>query len=195
MKKPANPQLRAAWEVHKFFTRAKIPYSIIGGIAVQHWGEPRFTRDVDVTVIIPAGQEEAVLRRLFSVFRPRINDALDFALKHRVCLLQSSDGYDIDISLGLPGYEDHLLSRSVDYAVGGGRLIKICSPEDLIIHKAVAGRAQDLSDIEGIIVRQGKTLDRRYVMAWLKEFARATETPEIVRRFEEPWKRLQKCQG
>lgn len=46
-------QFNAILEVHNFFSNEDIPYAIIGGIALQHWGEPRFTRDVDVTVLVP----------------------------------------------------------------------------------------------------------------------------------------------
>lgn len=43
----------AAWEAHEFFTKLGIPYAIIGGLAVQYWGEPRFTQDIDLTVSAP----------------------------------------------------------------------------------------------------------------------------------------------
>jgi len=31
---------------------------VIGGVAVQRWGEPRLTRDVDVTLLTGLGNEE-----------------------------------------------------------------------------------------------------------------------------------------
>jgi hypothetical protein len=45
-----NPQLDAAWELGQFLDRHGVSYAIIGGIAVQRWGEPRFTRDLDLSV-------------------------------------------------------------------------------------------------------------------------------------------------
>ncbi|MDP3767447.1 MAG: hypothetical protein Q8S13_05490 [Dehalococcoidia bacterium] len=42
-----NRQFSTAWTVHRFLTDRSIPYVIIGGLAVQRWGNPRFTRDVD----------------------------------------------------------------------------------------------------------------------------------------------------
>jgi hypothetical protein len=45
-----NPQLEAAWEIGQFLTRRGVTYAIIGGIAVQKWGEPRFTHDIDLLV-------------------------------------------------------------------------------------------------------------------------------------------------
>jgi hypothetical protein len=185
-------QFNAILEVHDFFSKEDIPYAIIGGIALQHWGEPRFTRDVDVTVLVPMGKEIEGLGKILSFFPARISDALGFALKHRVCLVKSSEDYEIDISLGIPGYEEEVIRRAVDYDLGGGHLIRICSAEDLIIHKAVAGRPQDLADIESIIIRQGKRLDVGYIRQWLGEFSRLLEIEEVTVRFERPWEKMMK---
>ncbi len=59
--------------------------------------------------------------------------------------------------------------------------------EDLIIHKAVAGRPQDIRDIESIIYRQRNALDIKYVRRWLHDFAEVLANPEIEQRFERPW--------
>ena len=45
------PYEEAAWEVHQVLEDLGIPYAIIGGIAVQYWGEARFTQDT--TLIVP----------------------------------------------------------------------------------------------------------------------------------------------
>lgn len=38
-----NAQEAAAWEMHQFFDSLGLPYAVIGGMAVQWWGEPRAT--------------------------------------------------------------------------------------------------------------------------------------------------------
>ena len=43
--------LRAAAEIARFLGDQGIPYFIIGGLALQHWGEPRLTRDVEGVLI------------------------------------------------------------------------------------------------------------------------------------------------
>ncbi len=40
-----------------------VPYMVIGGFAVTVWGEPRFTRDLDVTVSVPADQLQSMIER------------------------------------------------------------------------------------------------------------------------------------
>jgi hypothetical protein len=54
---------------------------VIGGLAVQRWGEPRLTRDVDVTVIVALGSEERMVDQALSQFAARREDARVFALR------------------------------------------------------------------------------------------------------------------
>jgi hypothetical protein len=46
-----------AREVQTFLDARKWRSCVIGGIAVQRWGEPRLTRDVDVTLLTGIGGE------------------------------------------------------------------------------------------------------------------------------------------
>jgi predicted nucleotidyltransferase len=83
------------------------------------------------------------------------------------------------------------MRRAVDVELEPGKAVKICSAEDLIIHKAIAGRPQDVRDIEGIIYRQRDALDLATIRHWLHAFAELLDNPEIVERFERPWRRIQ----
>ena len=186
-----NRRLAAAWEFHQFIAGHNLKYALIGGLAVQKWSEPRFTRDVDLTIAAPLTTGAADLVRLITEHFPsRSADPVDFAVATRMVLVSASNGVDVDISLGLPGYEDHLFARAVDYAVEPGKTIRMCSAEDLIIHKAVAGRPQDLIDIQGVVYRQGKNLETAYIRQWLKDFSDALANPEIAERFESAWRAL-----
>src|SRR5581483_7625738 len=78
-RRPAvNRQFATAWRLHRFLSERRIPYAIIGGLAVQRWGQPRFTRDVDVTILLPTGGEEPVLRELAAAFPPRVEEPVAF---------------------------------------------------------------------------------------------------------------------
>jgi predicted nucleotidyltransferase len=182
-----NRLLQAAWELHQFFTERKIPYVIIGGIAVQHWGEPRVTVDIDLTVMFPHGVEEfvALVSRRFQL---RSVDPVDFARRTRVVPIQTANAVAVDISLGVPGYEDQVMQRAVEYPIARGKRIRICSAEDLVIHKAVAGRDKDLADLTRIIQKQGDQLDAAYIRHWLAIFADLLASDEVAARFERAWR-------
>lgn len=183
-----NRLIEAALELHAFLTRHAVPYAIIGGVAVQAWGEPRLTVDLDLTVITPPEGTAAFVALVLQQFTPRVSDPVAFARRTCVILIRASNGCHVDISLGVPGYEEEVIRRAVDYEVAPGKRVRLCSAEDLIIHKAVAGRPQDLMDIEGIVHRQGERLDGEYIRRWLGEFAAILEMPEIPERFERAWR-------
>ena len=188
-----NVQEAAAWEIHQFFQALRLPDAVIGGMAVQWWGEPRATRDVDLTVMTPLDQPSNVfIRQVLEHFPGRIANAEEFARRNRVILVTASNGCPADISLGLPGYEEEVMQRASEVELEPGKAIRICSAEDLIIHKAVAGRPQDVRDIEGIIYRQRKALDVAAIRRWLRAFAELLDNPEISERFERPWRRVVK---
>jgi len=187
-----NEQERAAWELHVFLTRLGVPYAIIGGLAVRQWGEPRFTQDVDATVMLPLEDPVPILREIAGHFSPRLPDAVDFACRNRVLLVRASNGVPLDISMGLPGYEEEVIARAVDWELEPGKVVRLCSAEDLIIHKAVAARPQDLRDIEGIVYRQGPALDAATVRRWLGAFAEVLAQPDLSERFEAVWRKMLK---
>ena len=97
-------------------------------------------------------------------------------------------GVDVDISLAVPGYEDDLFERAIDFELEPGKKLRLCSAEDLIIHKAVAGRPQDLIDIQGVVYRQGKKLYLAYIRSWLEQFSQLLENPEVSEQFEAAWR-------
>ena len=92
-----------------------------------------------------------------------------------------------DLSLALPGFEEEAITRAVAYDVGQGRSVRLCTAEDLVVYKCVAGRPQDVMDVESIVARQGDSLDVAHIRRWVEEFAQITEDREIVARFERAW--------
>jgi hypothetical protein len=90
--------------------------AVIGGLAVQRWGEPRQTRDVDLTILTGLGGEERFVDPLLAEYRPRIPDARRFAIERRVLLLETSSGVPLDVSLGGLPYEARVIDRSTVFA-------------------------------------------------------------------------------
>ena len=69
------------------------------------------------------------------------------------------------------------MERSVVYQVGPLN-IRLPTPEDLIIFKAVAHRPKDLLDIQAIITSH-PNLDRERIKYWVGEFVKVLEMPEL----------------
>jgi Nucleotidyl transferase AbiEii toxin, Type IV TA system len=88
--------IRAASEVQAVCEGESWRFCFIGGLALQRWGEPRETVDVDLTLLTGFGGEEPFIAQLLQKFQSRIANAAEFARAHRVLLLRSSAGVGID---------------------------------------------------------------------------------------------------
>src|SRR5436309_5772153 len=97
--------MAAAAEVQVFCAGQGWRFCFIGGIAVQRWGMPRFTQDVDLTLFTGVGAEEKFVDVLLRRFPGRLRDARQFALDRRVLLARSASGVDLDIALGAFPFE------------------------------------------------------------------------------------------
>jgi hypothetical protein len=177
-----NPILAAASEVESFCATRRWRFCFIGGVAVQRWGEPRLTQDVDLTIVTGFGTETPYIDALLERFEARRPDARDFASRTRVVLLRSSHGIPVDIALGAMPFEERAVMRASPFDIGGGVSITTCGAEDLVVHKAFAGRAQDWLDIESIVARQGAMLDADLVLAEAAPLLQLKEAAEDLGR-------------
>ena len=109
-----TPLFEAAFELQDFFIHQQWQFCIIGGIALLRWGEPRFTRDVDVTLLAGFGRERDFIAPILSSGY-RIPDAVEFALRNRVLLLESPQGIPIDIALGALPFEAKMVERASSF--------------------------------------------------------------------------------
>lgn len=176
--------IRAAAELQAVCEAQGWRFCFIGGLALQRWGEPRETVDVDLTLLTGFGGEERFVEVLLGRFEARIENAAQFALSRRVLLLRAKSGVGLDIALGGLPFEESAVARSSLFAFPGGALLRTCPAEDLIVLKAFAARAKDWLDVEGIIVRQTGKLDWSYILRQLKPLAELKGAPEILDALE-----------
>jgi hypothetical protein len=160
--------LAAAEDIQAFCQKNQWPFCFIGGVAIQRWGEPRLTQDVDLTVLTGFGNEERFVDLLLGAYSARRADAREFALTHRVLLLRTASGVDIDLALGALPFEERSVRRSSSWLWTEGRSVITCSAEDLVVHKAFAGRDLDWGDVERVLIRQHGSLNLVQVRSELK---------------------------
>ncbi len=175
--------ISTAEEVQKFCEAQDWKFCIIGGLALQFWGEPRLTKDVDLTLLTGFGNEEIFIDALLRKFSARIDDAKNFALRNRVILLQTASGIGIDISLGAFPFEEMMIARADYQRYLPNVSLKICSSEDLIVLKAFADRLKDWSDIRTVLIKQDN-LDWSYIFEQLAPLVELKEEPEILTKLE-----------
>jgi hypothetical protein len=162
-----NPIFAAALEVQTFCRERGWRFCFIGAVAVQRWGEPRLTQDVDVTLLTGFGKEAPYVDALLGRFPGRRPDAREFALAYRVVLARGASGVPLDVALGAMPFEERAVDRASEFTIEPGVTLTTCGAEDLIVFKAFAGRAKDWLDIEGIALRQRERLDEALVWSEL----------------------------
>jgi hypothetical protein len=157
---------------------------IIGGIAASILGQPRLTVDIDAVILLgiedlpklirAAAQEGLILRN---------PDGEAFARKNRVLLLRHErSGISVDISLGVLPFESEMIERGQEFKLGT-RNIRLPTPEDLIIMKAIAHRSKDLEDIKSVAASHPK-LDKGRIQFWLDQFGEVLELPDLWKEIE-----------
>lgn len=152
---------------------------IIGGVAASILGKPRLTADADAMMLLSLDDISQLLELAKDEgLIPRLSNVEEFARQSRVILLQHAEsGINVDISLGLLPFEVEAVERSQEYEAGSLR-VRLPTPEDMIILKAVAHRPKDMLDIEAIIATQ-TDLDEQRIEFWVSQFAELLEAPEL----------------
>jgi hypothetical protein len=175
---------QTALELQEHLTAAGKSFCFIGGLVVQRWGQPRVTGDVDATILCKFGDEKKLAQEILQRYQSRVDDAIPFAMRARILLLQDARKNKIDLSIGGLDFEHRIVDRSSMWGVDGGGQIRTCSAEDLVVLKAFAARDQDWIDVKNVLVRQAAKLDRNLIREELAPLVDLKEEPEILIRLE-----------
>jgi len=153
-----------------------IPYMIIGGQAVLLYGEPRLTRDIDITlgVGIERAEEIRAISREMGL-EPLPSDVIGLIEDTMVLpTIDDSSGIRVDFIFSQSSYEWEAISRARRVRIGKAEVC-FTSLEDLIVHKIVAGRPRDIEDLKAVMAKN-PAYDRGYISKWLGEFDSALDT-------------------
>jgi len=175
----------AARDLQNFLHSRQWRFCFIGGLAVLRWGKPRFTRDVDVTLLCPFGSEDVVVEPLLEFgYVGRISGTREFARRSRVILIEDEAHVPIDVSLGALPFEEAMIERSSLFQFEPDCTLRTCSAEDLVIMKLFAFRPRDVGDAESVVSRQRANLDWSYMKTHLEPLVELKDQPEILGVFE-----------
>ncbi|MFX1466474.1 MAG: DUF6036 family nucleotidyltransferase [Promethearchaeota archaeon] len=149
------------YEIMEAFFRKRVRYLIVGGLAVNLYGIPRVTQDIDIIISMDReniSKTNETLRELDYVPRLPVNPD-DLAEQDKVkkwieeknlqafSFYHRTENYKvIDIVIVHPLDFDEAYQRKTIKNVGSIE-VYLASIDDLIIMKQQVSRAQDLSDI------------------------------------------------
>ena len=143
---------------------------VIGGQAVLLYGEPRLTRDIDITVGMGVDGLDRIKRIIRIIgLRSLVEKKKDFVEQNMVFpTIDKKSGIRVDFIFSFSPYERQAIERARDVKLGNS-IVRFASLEDVVIHKVVAGRARDLEDVKSILLKSQK-YDSVYIERWLRQF-------------------------
>lgn len=164
-----------------------IPYLIVGGQAVLVHGEPRLTRDIDVTLGVDVDRLDDLLAIVKQAgWNVLVQSPRDFVQQTMVLPCEDSgSGVRLDFIFSHSSYERQAMARTTMVKVGQTD-VRFASAEDLVIHKVAAGRPRDIEDVRCVVLKNPQ-VDVTYIRRWLGELGAALNEP-LIARFEEIWK-------
>lgn len=178
--------LKTLKEVAHFLSEAGIPYMVIGGQAVLHYGEPRFTQDIDITIgLIPEELGKALDALPQEIFRLLPEDVEGFVQDTWVLPLEHREtGVRLDLIFSMTSFEREAIESAREILIDN-MPIHYISPEDLIVQKIVSGRPRDLEDAKSILEIQGERIDKKRIERILEALAREAGEAEWIKRWKE----------
>lgn len=171
-------------KIAKALTLRKIPYMIINGQAVLIYGEPRITRDIDITLGLNVDRLSDISEVIEKIgLKPLVDDVEGFVKDTMVLpVLDEKTSIRIDFIFSFTEYEKQAIERSKKIKFDKQE-VNFATPEDTIIHKIFSGRGRDLEDVRTIMIKQ-KILDKEYIRYWLKIFDNMFEEKKFLEIFE-----------
>ena len=168
------------------FEKNKVPYMVIGGQAVLLYGEPRLTRDIDITLGFDTDRLQEILNIMTTLgYRPLPSKEKVESFVRETMVLplhDESTGIRIDLIFSFTPYEAQAIQRAQKVWINE-QSVAFASVEDVIIHKIIAMRPRDLEDVSSMVLKNSN-LDQGYIKLWLKEFDCAAQQELFVNAFQ-----------
>lgn len=148
-----------------------IPYMLTGAVAVNYYGRPRLTHDIDLVVEVREKQIPALVTAFAQDFYASQEGITD-AIVHRSSFnfIHHASGLKIDFWLvqGTPFDEERFARRQ--QVVLFDERVWVTTAEDLILIKLLwlkeSGSQKHRDDIQGIVAVQKDRLSNQYVERW-----------------------------
>ena len=135
-------------ELLSLLARHRVRYVVVGGYAVIHHAEPRFTKDLDVFVEASETNATRLLRALRDFAGPLPELTVETLADPDKVLMMGRSPTRIDILKSIDGVRFATAWKNRVRANLGGVVANVISRRDLRRNKRASGRPQDLLDLE-----------------------------------------------
>lgn len=172
--------------------RLGLEYFVTGSVAAMYYGEPRFTNDIDVVVIL---SEESIAKFCAQFPSPEFyvsEEAAKQAARNRTQfnIIHPDSGLKVDVIISSnSAFDRSRMSRKQRVLVDKAHEAFFASPEDVILKKMLyyqeGGSEKHIRDITGILKLTGDRIDAKYVRDWAAQLG-LTNTWETIVKVVKP---------
>lgn len=174
---------RTLKDLDKRCQKHKMPYALIGGLAAIVHGSVRTTADVDIIIFTELDELEHVLAIFGNDYISLQPNPLAFFQRCFFVPLQyTKTKVRVDVAAALSDFERKVISRGVRKPFNKIP-VNVCTVEDLLLMKLIAGRAKDELDVGVLFPSHRKQLDLKYLRARAKEFIEV-ERSDVIKNLE-----------
>ena len=147
--------LSAASRVLGFLRQENVQGCVVGGLAVSARCDPRFTRDVDIAVMVDSDERAEALVHALASRGMRIVSLVEQESVGRLAMarLATDDGLSIDLLIASSGIESEVVMSAENLEVVQGILLPVARIGHLIALKLLSvapGRETDSADLRNL---------------------------------------------
>jgi hypothetical protein len=150
----------------RILDRLRIRWVLAGALAANRYRvTTRMTQDVDL-LLADHGPGLAALEHELRSAGFELRRA---SPKGEILRLRHPDLGAVDLIAAGTEYERQAIARARGESLPSGIEVRVLAPEDVIVMKLIAGRAQDLADLEAILAAK-ISLDEPYIVSWAERW-------------------------
>jgi hypothetical protein len=164
-------------------------YLVTGSIATVLYGEPRFTNDIDLVVMLSADRVEELCRSFpqpeFYVSPESARQAV--ARRGQFNIIHPTSGLKLDIMVPAETpFNRSRFERARQITLMPDLQVSFAAPEDVILKKMeyyrAGGSEKHLRDITGILKVRAEDVDRTYIADWADRLGLSEIWAALARR-------------
>ena len=147
--------LSAASQVLSALRQENVKGCIVGGLAVSARCDPRFTRDVDIAVVVDTDEHAEALVHALAIHGLRMNGLVEQEAVGRLAMarLSTEEGLSVDLLIASSGIEREVVMNAETLEVVRGVLLPVARTGHLIALKLLSvapGRETDAADLRNL---------------------------------------------
>jgi predicted nucleotidyltransferase len=147
--------IAAASQVLSFLHKENVKGCIVGGLAVSARCDPRFTRDVDIAVVVNTDEHAEALIHALGTHGFHMHGLVEQEAVGRMAMarLSTADGLSIDLLIASSGIEAEVVGSAETLEVVRGVLLPVARTGHLIALKLLSvapGRETDAADLRNL---------------------------------------------